>query len=93
MLTKKRRGRIPIPPELIPHLRRARLRGSDLGPVLHISGRPIQNIKKGFGAACKRAGREFALLLRSSILHRGQEVFAQHEDAEFEVGAKRSPKK
>jgi len=54
--TKKRRGRVRIPPQLIPHLRRARLRGSDLGPVLHMSGRPIQNIKKGFAAACKRAG-------------------------------------
>jgi len=53
--TKKRRGRVPIPPRLIPHLKRARLRGSDLGPVLHISGRPIQNIKKGFAAACRRA--------------------------------------
>jgi integrase len=56
--TKKRRGRVPIPPQLIPHLKRARLRGSDLGPVLHISGRPIQNIKKGFAAACRRAGLE-----------------------------------
>jgi integrase len=56
--TKKQRGRAPIPPRLIPHLRRARLRGSDLGPVLHISGRPIQNIKKGFAAACRRAGIE-----------------------------------
>ena len=51
-------ARVPIPPKLIPHLRRARLRGSDLGPVLHISGRPIQNIKKGFAAACRRAGVE-----------------------------------
>ena len=56
--TNKRRGRIPIPPQLIPRLRRARLRGSDLGPVLHISGRPIQNVKKGFAAACRRAGLE-----------------------------------
>jgi integrase len=55
-VTKKRRGRVPIPPDLIPHLKRARRRGSDLGPVLHISGRPIQNIKKGFAAACRRAG-------------------------------------
>jgi integrase len=54
--TKKQRGKVPIPPQLIPHLRRARRRGSDLGPVLHISGRPIANIKKGFAAACRRAG-------------------------------------
>ena len=56
--TKKQRGKVPIPPQLIPHLRRAHRRGSDLGPVLHISGRPILNIKKGFAAACRRAGIE-----------------------------------
>jgi integrase len=54
--TKKRRGKVPIPPRLLPHLRRARRRGSDLGPVLHINGKPIGNIKKGFAAACRRAG-------------------------------------
>jgi integrase len=54
--TKKRRGMVPIPDRLLPHLIRARRRGSDLGPVLHICGRPIQNIKKGFAAACGRAG-------------------------------------
>jgi integrase len=54
--TKKRRGKAPIPDRLLPHLIRARRRGSDLGPVLHINGKPIQNIKKGFAAACRRAG-------------------------------------
>jgi integrase len=54
--TKKRRGKIPIPAKLLPHLRRARRRGSDLGYVLHINGRRIGNIKKGFAAACRRAG-------------------------------------
>lgn len=54
--TKKRRGRIPIPAKLLPHLRRARKRGSDLGYVLHINGKRIGNIKRGFAAACKRAG-------------------------------------
>jgi integrase len=56
--TKKRRGLIPIPDRLLPHLIRARRRGTDLGPVLHVSGKPIQNIKKGFAAACRRAGIE-----------------------------------
>jgi len=50
--TKKRRGKVPIPPKLLPHLRRARRRGSDLGYVLHINGKRIGNIKKGFAAAC-----------------------------------------
>lgn len=58
--TKKRRGQIQIPERLRPHLARARRRGSDLGPVLHINGRPIKNVKKGFAAACRRAGIEGA---------------------------------
>lgn len=56
--TNKRRGRIPIPPRLVPHLRRARRRGSELGYVVHDRGRPIRDIKKGFAAACRRAGIE-----------------------------------
>jgi integrase len=56
--TKKQRGKAPIPDRLLPHLIRARRRGSDLGPVLHISGKPIANIRKGFAAACRRAGIE-----------------------------------
>jgi integrase len=56
--TKKRRGVIPIPPRLLPHLARARQRGTDLGYVLHIDGKRIGNIKKGFAAACKRVGLE-----------------------------------
>jgi integrase len=54
--TKKKRGKAPIPRKLLPHLKRARLRGTDMGYVLHIDGRPIGNIKKGFAAACRRAG-------------------------------------
>ena len=54
--TNKRRGIIQIPPRLLPHLRRARLRGTDLGYVLHINGERIGDIKKGFAAACQRAG-------------------------------------
>jgi integrase len=54
--TKKRRGVIPIPPRLLPHLVRARRRGTDLGYVLHIDGKRIGNIKRGFKAACARAG-------------------------------------
>jgi integrase len=56
--TKKRRGRVRIPARLLPHLDRARKRGTDLGHVLHINGEPIKNIKKGFAAACARAGLE-----------------------------------
>jgi integrase len=54
--TKKRRGRVRIPARLLPHLRRARRRGADLGYVLHINGGRIKNLKKGFAAACRRAG-------------------------------------
>ena len=54
--TNKRRGKVRIPSRLLPHLRRARQRGTDLGYVLHINGDSIGNIKKGFAAACVRAG-------------------------------------
>jgi integrase len=58
--TKKRRGIIKIPPRLVPHLRRARKRGTDLGYVLHINGERIRDIKRSFAAACERAGIEDA---------------------------------
>lgn len=54
--TNKKRGVIKIPPRLLPHLRRARRRGTDLGYVLHVNGECIGDIKKGFAAACERAG-------------------------------------
>lgn len=54
--TKKRRGKVRIPARLLPHLLRASKRGTDLGHVLHINGKPIRNIKKGFASACQRAG-------------------------------------
>ena len=54
--TNTKRGIIPIPPRLLPHLHRLRKRGTDLGYVLHINGERIKDIKKGFAAACDRAG-------------------------------------
>jgi len=54
--TGKRRGIVRIPPRLMPLLRRLRRRGSDLGYVIHIDGARIGDIKKGFAAACVRAG-------------------------------------
>ncbi len=57
--TNKKRGKsVRIPSRLLPHLRRARRRGTDLGYVLHDHGERIGDIKKGFAAACKRAGLE-----------------------------------
>jgi integrase len=56
--THKKRGIIAIPPRLLPHLRRAKKRGADLGYVLHLNGERIRDIKKGFAAACHRAGIE-----------------------------------
>jgi integrase len=58
--TSKRRGRARIPARLLPHLKRAKLRGTDLGYVVHDQGERIKDIKKGFAAACKRAGIEGA---------------------------------
>jgi integrase len=54
--TNKRRGIIPIPSRLLPHLMRAKRRGAEMGYVLHLNGERIKDVKKGFAAACKRAG-------------------------------------
>lgn len=54
--TSKRRARTPISSRLMPHLHRARLRGRDTGFVINRDGKPIGDIKKGFAAACQRAG-------------------------------------
>ena len=56
--TNKKRGVVRIPDRLMPHLIRARSRGSDLGYVLNDHGKRIGDIKKGFAAACKRAELE-----------------------------------
>ncbi len=53
--TNKRKGRLPIPQRLIPHLRRARRRGTELGYVIHRHDKRIGDLKKGFSAACKKA--------------------------------------
>jgi len=42
----------------LPHLRRARQRGSEDGYVINRDGKGMKDIKKGFAAACKRAGLE-----------------------------------
>ncbi len=54
--TNKGRSRIPIPRRLMTFLKLARKRGSDLGPVLHLNGKPIGNLKKSFNKAAIRAG-------------------------------------
>src|SRR5262249_22608646 len=54
--TNKRRGIVPIPPRLLPHLKHAKRRGTEMGYVLHVNGARLGDIKKGFAAACKRAG-------------------------------------
>lgn len=56
--TKKRRGVISIPNRLLPHLTRARRRGTEMGYVLHINSRRIKDVQIGFRAAARRAGLE-----------------------------------
>jgi integrase len=56
--TNKRRPHVPIAPRLLPHLHRARRRGTDLGFVINRDGGRLGDIKKGFAAACARAGLE-----------------------------------
>lgn len=55
-VTNKRRSRIPIPRRLRTHLRNALKRGVADGPVVNLNGEVIGDIKKGFAAACARAG-------------------------------------
>lgn len=55
--TKKKRPTLPIPRRLMTFLRLAwRRRSSDIGPVIHIDGKPILRIDKGFRTAVIRAG-------------------------------------
>lgn len=57
--TKKRRPTLPIPRRLMTFMQLAwARRSSDIGPVLHIDGKPIQRIDKGFRAAVTRAKLE-----------------------------------
>lgn len=55
--TKKRRPTLPIPRRLMTFLRLAwERRSSDIGPVIHLGGKPILRVDKGFRAAARRAG-------------------------------------
>lgn len=56
--TNKRRPKVPIAQRLLPHLRRARRHGTDLGFVINRNGKRLLDIKKSFGTACARAGLE-----------------------------------
>jgi integrase len=53
--TNKRRARIPIPARLLGHLRRARVRGVELGFVINENGKRLGDVKRGFASACARA--------------------------------------
>jgi integrase len=54
--TNKRRARIPVPVKLLGHLRRARVRGTELGFVVNDAGARLRDVKRGFNSACRRAG-------------------------------------
>jgi integrase len=54
--TSKGRPIIPIPARLLPVLKRARKRGTDLGYVIHQNQQPIKDIKHGFASAACNAG-------------------------------------
>lgn len=54
--SNKRRARIPIPNRLLGHLIRARVRGSDLGYVIHRDGSRLKDVKHAFSEACIKAG-------------------------------------
>lgn len=54
-ITRKRRGKNPVNPKLLAHLRRWQRNGHSIGPVLTFRGRPVKDIKKSFSVAAKRA--------------------------------------
>jgi integrase len=54
----KRRARIPIPAKLLGHLRRARVRGVELGFVINENGKRLGDVKRGFASACRKADLE-----------------------------------
>jgi integrase len=54
--TNKRRGKVRIPDRLLPHLRRARAAGSDLGYVINDHGLRIKRVDAAFRNACRKAG-------------------------------------
>lgn len=56
--TSKGRPIIPIPRGLRWFLKRARLRGGDLGYVINRHGERIKDIKRAFASACETAGLE-----------------------------------
>lgn len=56
--TSKGRPVIPIPGKLMTILRGARRRGTDIGHVVTYHGQPVDDVKKAFAAACRRAGLE-----------------------------------
>lgn len=58
--TNKKRGEARIPSRLLPHLIRARRRGTDLGYVVHENGKRFKCLRQGFQAAAARAGVESA---------------------------------
>lgn len=56
--TNKGRPIIPIPRGLLWFLRKARLRGGDMGYVINRDGNPVKDIKRAFASACQKAGLE-----------------------------------
>ena len=60
--TNKRRPLVPIAPRLLPHLRRARRRGTELGFVIHGDGDRLGDVKRSFAGSLSpgRAGGRVA---------------------------------
>lgn len=61
--TAKRRGSIPIPALLLPHLRRWYKMDTAIGcvHVIHFNGKPMRSVRKALQAALKRAGLPHAV--------------------------------
>lgn len=80
----KKRPKIPIPNRLLGPLKRAKLRGSDLGYVVHQDGKKLNDVKHSFGSACRKAG--IAGVTPHTLRHTCGTWLAQKGVPLFEIG-------
>jgi|TARA_R100000501_G_scaffold15113_3_gene27461 integrase len=82
--TGKRKGVVRIPRRLHTFLTLAKWRGSDIGPVVHINGKRVKDIKRAFEAAAGRAG--FTDVTPHTLRHTCGTWMAQRGVPLFEIG-------
>jgi integrase len=86
-VTNKRRAhQTPIPSKPLGHLRRAKARGgTDLGFVVHDNGAHLQDVKRAFASACRRA--ELSNVTPHTLRHTAATWLMQARIPTWEAGA------